>query len=150
MAGRARTAASVHSDGGDKKTALDSAVSFFKSRLFCPAFPGFTGRSSRGGRRVPSKDYSPVRPRFAALLCESRETPDKTIMKNKTSKSKSTVKEVATITVDTDPTNLQPFTLIYKTPSATRRYPFCRIVEAVWLAKWINKRVNISVEVCPA
>ena len=99
---------------------------------------------------MPSEDYTPVRPRSPPVWWENRETPDKTIMKNKTSKSKHAVKTVATITVDTDPTNLQPFTLIYTTPSATRRYPFCRIVEAVWLAKWINKRVNISVEVCPA
>ena len=70
-------------------------------------------------------------------------------MKTKTAKSKRAVHTIATITADPDPANMQPFTLIYQTKGATRRYPFTRIVEAIYLAKMIDRRIRISVEALP-
>ena len=70
-------------------------------------------------------------------------------MKNKTSKSKYAVKEVATITVDTDPANPTPYTLTMHTPSGPRSYPFARLLEGVWLAQFVDKHIRIVLEVLP-
>jgi hypothetical protein len=57
---------------------------------------------------------------------------------------------VATITVDTDPANLTPFTLTIHTPSGTHAYPFTNIAQAHWLAHMIDRRIRVEVEVLPA
>jgi hypothetical protein len=60
---------------------------------------------------------------------------------------KQTVQEIATILVDTDPANLTPFTVTMETPSGSRSYNFTNLLQGVWLAKFVNKRIKILVEV---
>ena len=66
----------------------------------------------------------------------------------KTASSK-TIRPVATITVDTDPDNLTPYTLTMHTPSGARSYPFARMIEGVWLARFADRNIRIELEVLP-
>jgi hypothetical protein len=71
----------------------------------------------------------------------------KRIMTSNKQTRKQTVQEIATILVDTDPANLTPFTLTMETPSGSRSYNFTNLLQGVWLAKFVNKRIKILVEV---